>query len=91
MGPLNINPIPYGKVSPPTKNPYTAPTAPSRQSPHRLMRQKWNQKGSIALIPSLSLDRYERNYVHASAVRGVGGAVGSVALRHQLAALGVHP
>ena len=55
------------------------------------MRQKGNQKVSIALIPSLSLDRYERNYVHASAVRGVGGAVGSVALRDQLAALGVHP
>jgi hypothetical protein len=78
-------------VSAPTKNPYTAPAAASRQSPHRLMRQKWNQKVSIALIPSLSLDRYERNYVHASAVRGVGGAVGSVALRDQLAALGVHP
>jgi len=56
------------------------------------MRQKTNQKLSIALIPSLSLEPSRRYlYVHASAVGGVGGVVGSVALRHQLAALGVHP
>jgi hypothetical protein len=53
------------------------------------MRQKRNQKVSIALIPSLSLEPSRRYlYVHASAV---GGVVGSVVLRHQLAALGVHP
>jgi hypothetical protein len=56
------------------------------------MRQKTNQKAAIRPIALLCIEpsRTSPN-LYVGAVGGVEGVVGSVALRHQLAALGVHP
>jgi hypothetical protein len=83
---------PVGGKSPPTRKPYVVPSTVSRTNTLRAMRQKSNQKAAIRPIPLLSIEPSRTSpKLYVGTGGGVEGVLGSVALRHQLEALGVHP